>query len=91
MALEFHKNTIKRSLINLLKPEERVLYEVDYISLSDPDTMLDIDEVDSSKGAILSGAIKMLPVESPQPGEDLGASDGPSVRLIDNIILKPVQ
>jgi pantoate--beta-alanine ligase len=74
-----------------LKPEERVKYEVDYISLSDPETMMEMDEVDETKGAILSGAVKMLPVESPQPGEDLGEAGGPAVRLIDNIILEPVE
>jgi pantoate--beta-alanine ligase len=74
-----------------LKPEERVRFEVDYLALSDPDTMMEIEEVDSSKGAILSGAIKFFPVESPQPGEDLGEAGGPVVRLIDNIIIKPVQ
>lgn len=73
-----------------LKPEERVKFEVDYISLADPETMQEIDEIDDTKGAILSGAVKMLPVESPQDGEDLGASGGPAVRLIDNIILKPL-
>lgn len=73
-----------------LEPRERVKFEIDYISLADPDTMQEVDEVDVAKGAILSGAVKMLPVEDPQPGEDLGLSDGPSVRLIDNIILKPV-
>lgn len=74
-----------------LKPEARVKYEVDYISLSDPETMMEIDEVDPTKGAILSGAIKFFPVESPQLGEDLGEAGGPAVRLIDNIILKPVK
>ncbi|RAL61092.1 hypothetical protein DID88_010433 [Monilinia fructigena] len=74
-----------------LKPEERVRFEVDYISLADPETMEEIQEVDETKGAILSGAIKMLPVEAPQAGEDVGLSDGPPVRLIDNIILKPVK
>lgn len=69
---------------------ERVQYEVDYISLADPDTMEELSEVDPSKGGILSGAIKMLPVEEAQPGEDLGHNGGPSVRLIDNIVLKPV-
>lgn len=73
-----------------LKPEERVQFEMDYVSLADPDTMQEVEEVDETKGAILSGAVKMLPVESPQPGEDLGLADGPLVRLIDNIILKPI-
>ncbi|KAK4205143.1 hypothetical protein QBC40DRAFT_271751 [Triangularia verruculosa] len=70
-------------------PEERVNFEVDYISLADPDTMEEIEVVDPAKGAILSGAVKMLPVESPKEGEDLGHSGGPAVRLIDNIILAP--
>ena len=74
-----------------LKPEERVTFEVDYISLADPDTMEEIEEIDEKRGAILSGAVKMLPVESPQDGEDLGLSGGPPVRLIDNIILLPVK
>ncbi|KAK6078623.1 pantoate-beta-alanine ligase [Seiridium cupressi] len=72
-----------------LTPDQRVKYEVDYIALSDPETMQELTEVDSAKGAILSGAIKMLPVESSRPGEDLGHNGGPSVRLIDNIVLKP--
>ncbi|KAI1117971.1 pantoate-beta-alanine ligase-like protein [Nemania sp. NC0429] len=72
-----------------LSPAQRVRYEVDYISLADPSTMEEITEIDPVVGGILSGAIKMLPVESPQPGEDLGHSGGPAVRLIDNIILKP--
>jgi pantoate--beta-alanine ligase len=74
-----------------LKPQERVMFEVDYISLADPESMMEVDEVDESKGAILSGAVKMLPVEEPQEGEDLGLAGGPAVRLIDNIILKPVK
>lgn len=74
-----------------LKPEERTKFDVDYISLADPETMIEVDEVDESKGAILSGAVRMLPVESPQLGEDLGLSNGPPVRLIDNIIIKPVK
>lgn len=73
-----------------LSPVERVTFEVDYISLADPDTMLEVENVDPARGAILSGAIKMMPVEVSQPGEDLGHSGGPSVRLIDNIILDPV-
>ncbi|KAK6953859.1 hypothetical protein Daesc_003821 [Daldinia eschscholtzii] len=72
-----------------LSPEKRAIFEVDYISLADPSSMEELTEIDPKKGSILSGAIKMLPVESPQPGEDLGHSGGPAVRLIDNIILKP--
>ncbi|KPM37637.1 hypothetical protein AK830_g8919 [Neonectria ditissima] len=72
-----------------LPPSERVTFELDYLSLSDPETMLEVDEVDPTRGAVLSGAIKMLPVETAREGEDLGHSGGPAVRLIDNIILKP--
>jgi pantoate--beta-alanine ligase len=69
--------------------EERALFEFGYISLTDPETMEELDIVDESRGAILSGAVRMFPVEAPRAGEDLGFG-GPSVRLIDNIILKPV-
>jgi pantoate--beta-alanine ligase len=74
-----------------LPPTERVVFEVDYISLADPDTLVEIDEVDPTRGAVLSAAIKMLPVEEAKKGEDLGFSGGPPVRLIDNIILKPLE
>ncbi|KAF4997163.1 hypothetical protein FGRMN_4057 [Fusarium graminum] len=74
-----------------LPPTERVLFEVDYVSLADPDTLVEIDEVDPTRGAVLSAAIKMLPVEEAKKGEDLGFSGGPPVRLIDNIILKPLE
>ncbi|KAH7171449.1 hypothetical protein EDB81DRAFT_636321 [Dactylonectria macrodidyma] len=72
-----------------LPPEERVSFELDYLSLADPETMQELDEVDPARGAVLSGAVKMLPVETPRDGEDLGHSGGPAVRLIDNIILPP--
>ncbi|KAI5194749.1 pantoate-beta-alanine ligase [Aureobasidium subglaciale] len=74
-----------------LPPSKRARIEVDYISLADPDTMEEVDVVDPSKGAILSGAIKMLPLEEPQEGEDCGLGGGVvPVRLIDNIILQPI-
>ncbi|KAI1322915.1 pantoate-beta-alanine ligase-like protein [Xylariaceae sp. FL0255] len=72
-----------------LTPEQRVLYGVDYISLADPSTMQELSRVDPRVGGIVSGAVKMLPVEAAQPGEDLGHSGGPAVRLIDNIVLEP--
>ena len=73
-----------------LSAHRRVLFDVDYISLADPETMEEIEEVDDSRGAILSGAIKMMPLESPRDGEDCGLGDGTiPVRLIDNIILHP--
>ncbi len=68
---------------------KRARFEIDYISIADPDTMEELEEVDSERGAILSGAIKMLPLEEPQEGEDTGLGGGTStVRLIDNIHLE---
>jgi pantoate--beta-alanine ligase len=74
-----------------LEPRDRAQFVVDYISLTDPETMEELEDIDESLGAIMSIAVKMLPVESPQDGEDLGLSGGPAVRLIDNIIFKPVK
>ncbi|KKY15926.1 putative pantoate-beta-alanine ligase [Diplodia seriata] len=74
-----------------LQPKDRALFDVDYISLADPDSLEEVDVVDEKKGAILSAVIKMQPTEDPQPGEDLGLGGGQvPVRLIDNIILKPL-
>ncbi|KAF2688208.1 Nucleotidylyl transferase [Lentithecium fluviatile CBS 122367] len=73
-----------------LDPSKRARFQVDYISLADPETMEEIDEVDETRGAILSGAVKMLPIEQAREGEELGVGDGLiPVRLIDNIILDP--
>ena len=75
-----------------LLPSERAMFQIDYISLADPDTMQEVDEVDQTKGAILSGAVKMLPIEEPMENEVLGLGDGQvPVRLIDNIILDPIE
>ena len=74
-----------------LDPSKRALFEVDYISLADPETMEEIEHVDETRGAILSGAIKMLPIEQAGSGEELGRGDGLiPVRLIDNVVLDPV-
>ncbi|RDA84336.1 hypothetical protein CP532_4945 [Ophiocordyceps camponoti-leonardi (nom. inval.)] len=72
-----------------LSPEERVRFEVDYVSLADPDTLLEVDAVDPLRGAVLSAAVRMLPLEKVRDGEEVGYANGPLVRLIDNIILKP--
>ena len=75
-----------------MEPSKRAKFEVDYLSLADPDTMEEVDQVDETRGAILSGAVKMLPIEEPQEGEELGVGDGQiPVRLIDNIVLEPVR
>jgi pantoate--beta-alanine ligase len=74
-----------------LDPSQRARFVVDYLSLADPETMEELEEVDETRGAILSGAVKMLPVESAGDGEDLGVGGGQiPVRLIDNIVLEPV-
>lgn len=74
-----------------LPASKRALFDVDYISLADPDTLEELDEVDPARGAILSGAIKMQPLEEPHRGEDCGLGGGANaVRLIDNAILKPI-
>lgn len=66
----------------------RALFEVDYISLADSNTLDEVEDVSAEQGAILSGAIKMLPIENPQEGEDTGQGGGATaVRLIDNIRL----
>jgi pantoate--beta-alanine ligase len=87
-------NELTRLLLveqNQQSPEDRVSFEMDYLSLADPETMEEVEDIDESQGAILSGAVKMLPIESAQEGEDIGLSGGPPVRLIDNIILRPVE
>ena len=71
-----------------LPRKDRALFEIDYVSIAHPDTLDELEEVSASEGAILSGAIKMLPVEDPQEGEDTGVGGGTgTVRLIDNIHL----
>ena len=71
-----------------LPPNQRARFEVDYISIAHIETLEELDEVTTEDGAILSGAIRMLPIEEPQEGENLGAGGDTSiVRLIDNIKL----
>ncbi|KAK2737439.1 pantothenate synthase [Myotisia sp. PD_48] len=74
---------------NSLALSKRALFDVDYISLADPESLEELEHVDSATGAVLSGAIKMHPLEQPQSGEDCGLGGGiVPVRLIDNIILQ---
>ncbi|EME41068.1 hypothetical protein DOTSEDRAFT_158164 [Dothistroma septosporum NZE10] len=75
-----------------LEKNERALFEVDYISLADPESLEEVEVVDSEKGAVLSGALKMLPLEETKEGENLGLrNDEVPVRLIDNIPLPPMK
>lgn len=70
-----------------LPPSQRVRFEIDYLSLADPDTLDELEVLEHGKSAILSGAMVMFPIEIPQPGENTGARGGKlPVRLIDNYI-----
>ncbi|KAF2672272.1 pantoate--beta-alanine ligase [Microthyrium microscopicum] len=78
----------KRKAQEALAPGKRALFKIDYISLADPDSLEEIDEVDPARGAVLSGAIIMQPLEEQSQNEELGmGGDTGPVRLIDNIIL----
>ena len=73
-----------------LSQSERARFEVDYFSLADLETLEEIDEVDQVRGAVLSCAMTMLPLEVTSDGERLGRGDDKApVRLIDNVILEP--
>ncbi len=73
-----------------LPPSQRALFEIDYISLANRATLRELEFVRVERGAILSGAIKMLPLEEPAADEDCGVGGGTSaVRIIDNIVLEP--
>ena len=68
-----------------LPKSERARFEIDYISIADPNTLDELEEVTPQDGAIVSGAIKMLPLEAWREGEILGeGEDAGPVRLIDN-------
>jgi len=70
-----------------LLPSQRVRFEIDYLSLADPDTLEELQVIETYKSAILSGAMVMLPLEEIQPGENTGIGGGQwPVRLIDNHI-----
>lgn len=63
--------------------------EIDYIALSqieDMETISDDGHVDPRKGAILSAAMRVLPVDQAESEE---GKDQRLVRLIDNVILEP--
>ncbi|KAI5847467.1 hypothetical protein BZA05DRAFT_123686 [Tricharina praecox] len=64
--------------LELLQPGKDVPFEIEYFSLADLQELEELGTVDPKKGAVLSAAVRMSPVEEGQ---------GP-VRLIDNIILE---
>ena len=88
LAAAFEVISVAQNRNRNLLPSQRASFEVDYFSIADPKTMEELDRVSVENGAIVSGAIKMLPVEDPHQDEDVGLSGGKSVvRLIDNIRL----
>lgn len=63
--------------------------EIDYISLTQPDDMVligDVEKIDPARGAILCAAMKVHPVSMPQDEQERRQI---AVRLIDNVILQP--
>ncbi|KAL9625224.1 MAG: hypothetical protein Q9160_000626 [Pyrenula sp. 1 TL-2023] len=73
---------------NALSRADRSLFEVDYVSLTDLEDMDSITgpgPVGKEKGAVLSLAVKMLPVEEPQDEQEKRQG---VVRLIDNVVLE---
>lgn len=74
-----------------LDESQRALFEPDYVSLADPDSLEELDVIDPRKGAVISSAIVMQPLEAKQEAEELGlGGDAGTVRLIDNIVLRPI-
>ena len=70
---------------------ERVRFEILYFGLSDPQTIEDVEKVDPREGALLSGAIQMLPLEvADQTDEPQYPFGTESIRLIDSTLLKPL-
>lgn len=88
IAAAFRVTSAMMEQQNELLPSQRARFEVDYFSVADRKMMTELEEVSIEHGAIVSGAIRMLPVEDPQELEYLGRGGGTTaVRLIDNIRL----
>jgi pantoate--beta-alanine ligase len=85
-ALDVFKNALKLRDGRMFASGE---IEIDYIALSqaeDMETISDDWHIDPQKGAILSAAMRVLPVEQVESEEE---EDQGLVRLIDNVILEP--
>lgn len=72
---------------NLRDLSDRVNFDLVYFGLNHLQTLEDIEEVEVAEGALLSGAIQMLPYERIKCLEDVQVSDRMSVRLIDSLVL----
>ena len=66
-----------------------VKFYFDYISIADPQTLQEVQIIDSAIGAVLSGAVIFQPMQAHNV-EDPSLVGAPSaVRLIDNIVVEP--
>lgn len=84
-AAIYFLETERRQLVE--RGLEGVRFELDYISIARIADMSEIEgEVDPTEGTVISGALKMLPVDEPRTEEEKAQKP---VRLIDNIILLP--
>lgn len=80
----------EQSLQEQMDECDRVRFEIVYLELSDLDSVEEVEEVDPMKGALLSGAVRMLPLEAATEKEDVGWRNGTDcIRLIDSIVLNP--
>ncbi|KAI1615068.1 pantoate-beta-alanine ligase [Exophiala viscosa] len=83
----FHRETLAKRKDGKLESSCRI--EIDYIALSEPENMTmirDFDKIDPRRGAILSAAVYVQPVDEPKNQDEL---DQRLVRLIDNVIFEP--
>ena len=79
----------ERMLQERMRVDERARFEVLYFKISDLDSLEDVEEMDLEEGALLSGAIRMLPLEGVSSVEDAGHRNGTDlIRLIDSIVLE---
>jgi len=69
---------LAKGLALLRQPRPDAPFEIEYFSLADPHELDELATVDPRRGAVLSAAARMLPVEDGQR----------PVRIIDNIILE---
>ena len=73
-----------------MEPDERARFEILYFRLSALDSLEDVEEMNPDKGALLSGALQMLPLEEAFPSEDTGRRNGiDTIRLVDSMVLEP--
>lgn len=82
----------EQSLQEQMNGCDRARFEILYLELSDLDSMEDVERVNPRKGALLSGAIRMLPLEAATGAENSGLRNGADwIRLIDSIVLRPTR